>query len=250
MAEDKTKPTKVLVKDFLKTVSEKRLTESEKLISLMQDVSGEKPVMWGPSIIGFGLQHYKSEAGREGDMAILGFSPRKAALTIYFYEGFDRYGEELNQLGKYKISQSCLYINKLDDIDFSIFKKMLISSYRIASQSTEETLSVEKYIAQVPAPAKKQFDELRQLVKSQMGSAHEVVSYGIIGYKKDVNKRATIFISGWKDHVAVYPIPKNEKLKQELKPYIKGRGTLWFALDRPLPKQLLKNVVSELQKSA
>ncbi len=123
MAEDKTKPTKVLVKDFLKTVSEKRLTESEKLISLMQDVSGEKPVMWGPSIIGFGLQHYKSEAGREGDMAILGFSPRKAALTIYFYEGFDRYGEELNQLGKYKISQSCLYINKLDDIDFSILKK-------------------------------------------------------------------------------------------------------------------------------
>ena len=83
-----------------------------------------------------------------------------------------------------------------------------------------------------------------------MGSTHEVVSYGIIGYKKDVNKRAMIFISGWKDHVAVYPIPKNEKLKQELKPYIKGRGTLWFALDRPLPKQLLKNVVSELQKSA
>lgn len=86
--------------------------------------------MWGPSIIGFGAQHYKSEAGREGDMGILGFSPRKASLTIYFYEGFDRYGEELGRLGKHKLSRSCLYINKLADVDLKVLKLMLQSSYQ------------------------------------------------------------------------------------------------------------------------
>ena len=246
MADNKTKPTSVSVDDFLMTVSEQRQKEAQQLIDIMQKISGEKPVMWGPSIIGFGLQHYKSEAGREGDMPILGFSPRKSGLTIYFYESFDRYGKELAQLGKHKISQSCLYINKLDNIDLTILRTMLQSSYDIATQPKTAASSVDAYVASVPPQARPLFDELRILVTAETTNMHEVISYGVIGYKHDVTKRASIFISGWKDHLAIYPIPKTDVLKSQLEPYIKGRGTLWFTLDAPLPKQLIKDIVRTL----
>lgn len=124
----KTKPTEVNVETFLESVSEKRRKEAHTLIALMQEISGEKPYMWGPSIIGFGTQHYKYESGREGDMPQLAFSPRKASLTVYF-EGFDRYGELLAKLGKHKHSVSCLYINKLADVNLGILRTMLEQSF-------------------------------------------------------------------------------------------------------------------------
>lgn len=246
MAENKTRPTAIAVDDFLATVSQQRQDEARQLIAIMQDISGEEPVMWGPSIIGFGLQHYKSEAGREGDMGILGFSPRKASLTIYFYEGFDRYGKELARLGKHKISQSCLYINKLADINLNVLRTMVQSSYNIATQPKTTLTSLEDYITHIPAQARPLFDQLRGLVATETAGMHEVVSYGVIGYKRDINKRAYVFISGWKDHVAIYPIPKDDVLRAQLDPYIKGRGTLWFALDSPLPEQLIKDTVRAL----
>lgn len=250
MAENKTKPTNVKVADFLQTVSEKRAAEAAVLIEIMQRISGEPPVMWGPSIVGFGTQHYKSESGREGDMGILGFSPRKAALTIYFYEGFDRYGAELGKLGKHKISSSCLYVNKLADIDLDVLEKMIKSSYTIATQPADKPADVAAYIAAIPQPARAKFDELRQLVRVELPDTHEVLSYGIVGYKPDVNKRAVVFISGWKDHVAIYPTPKDEALRTKLEPYIHGRGTLWFKLDEPLPKSLIQKTVRSLRHPA
>ncbi len=246
MAENKTQPTNVSVDDFLTTVSEQRQQEARTLIALMQRISGDRPVMWGPSIIGFGLQHYKSEAGREGDMGILGFSPRKASLTIYFYEGFDRYGKELAQLGKHKHSQSCLYVNKLADINLDVLQTMLESSYDIATKPKQGTGSVDDYIAKIPVVARPKFDELREIVRSTFPQATEVMSYGIVSYKIDVKKRGYVFISGWKDHVAVYPIPKDENLRTQLEPYIRGKGTLWFALDQPLPKKLIEKTVQKL----
>lgn len=247
MSENKTKPTSVEIGDFLQTVSDKRRQEAHTLIDLMSAISGEKPVMWEPSIIGFGAQHYKSEAGREGDMGILGFSPRKTSLTIYFYEGFDRYGEELGRLGKHKLSRSCLYVNKLADIDLKVLESMLQSSYQLAASKLDNHPStVDTYISSVPQSARPQFDELRQIVKSELSDAHEVLSYGVVGYKPDPNKRATVFISGWKDHVAIYPVPKDEKLRQELEPYIHSKGTLWFALGKPLPTALIRKAVRGL----
>lgn len=135
MPENKTKPTAVPVEEFLMTVGEQRASEARVLIGMMQAISGEPPIMWGPSIIGFGQQHYKTDAGREGDIGLLGFSPRKTALTIYFYEGFDRYGEELARLGKHKASKSCLYINTLSDIDLNVLQAMLQASYDVAAKS-------------------------------------------------------------------------------------------------------------------
>jgi uncharacterized protein YdhG (YjbR/CyaY superfamily) len=242
MSENKTKITDVEVEAFLSSASPSRRVEAETLIDIMEKVSGLKPAMWGPSIIGFGSKHYKYDSGREGDMPILGFSPRKSAITIYFAEGFDRYGEQLKNLGKYKSSVSCLYINKLKDINLDVLTDMVKQSFQLESRPMDKPESVDDYIAQVPLAAKAKFDELRTLVKSQLPHAKEVLSYGIIGYKID-DKRARIYISGWKDHLAIYPVPSSPELQSELKPYIRGKGTLWFALDEPLPKELIATVV-------
>lgn len=242
MTDNKTRPTSTSVGDFLQTVSDKRRAEALQLISIMQKLSGETPVMWGPSIIGFGSQHYRYDTGREGDMPQLGFSPRKANITIYFAEGFDRYGDLLIELGKHKTSVSCLYISKLSDINLAVLNALLLESFQLASQPQPKPKTVAEYIAKIPAQARPKFDHLRELVQAELSGAQEVLSYGVIGYKID-NKRARVFISGWKDHLAIYPIPKNPALRAQLAPYIKGKGTLWFPLDEPLPNELIKMTV-------
>ncbi|HSI20813.1 MAG TPA: DUF1801 domain-containing protein [Verrucomicrobiae bacterium] len=244
MSENKTKPTAASIESFLETVTPARHEEAKTLISMIRDITGLPPVLWGPSIIGFGTQHYKYDTGREGDMPRLGFSPRKASLTIYF-EGFDRYGDQLSRLGKYKTSVSCLYITKLTDVDLAVLREMLEMSYKQGMQPPKKMESVEEYVAKVPAAARAQFDQLRTIVKTLLPKANEVVSYGIIGYKVD-DKRARVFISGWKDHLAIYPVPKDLELQADLKPYIKGKGTLWFKLEEPLPEALIKKVVKAL----
>lgn len=130
MTENKTKPTDVTVETFLRSVSEQRQQESKQLIAMMQKISGQPPVMWGPSIIGFGSHHYKYASGREGDIPAIGFSPRKASLTIYIYDGFGKYDKQLAILGKHKTSVSCLYINKLSDVDMGALEKIVQLSYK------------------------------------------------------------------------------------------------------------------------
>jgi uncharacterized protein YdhG (YjbR/CyaY superfamily) len=177
----------------------------------------------------------------------VGFSPREAAITVYFAEGFDRYGAHLAKIGKHQSSVSCLYINKLQDVELDVLRQMLEMSYKLGASSQTKPATIDEYIARVPAAARAQFDELRLLVSSEIPNANEVLSYGIIGYKIN-DKRARVFVSGWKDHVAMYPVPKNTILQSELKPYIKGKGTLWFALDMPLPKTLIQKAVRALIK--
>ncbi len=244
-ATNRTVPTTVSVNDFLASLSESRRGEAEQLMQIMTKVSGDKPVMWGPSIIGFGQAHYKYETGREGDVAKLGFSPRKAAITVYFMEGFAGYHDELQRFGKHKTSVSCLYINKLTDIDMVVLEGMLKKSYasNVGTDSTVQT--VDGYVASVPRAGRPLFDELRNLIRAELPHAVEALSYGIIGYKID-NRRARVFVSGWKDHVAMYPIPRSPELQEQLAPYIKGKGTLWFPLDKPLPSHLIKRAIREL----
>ena len=242
-----TQPTAVSVDSFLETVSDKRRQEARTLITIMREISGKEPQMWGPSIIGFGTKHYKYETGREGDMPQIAFSPRKASLTVYF-EGFDEYADELAKLGKHKRSVSCLYINKLSDIELDVLHNMIERSYALAAETSAKPGTVDAYVTSVPAAARPQFDVLRQLVRDAVPHAREVLSYGIMGYKID-DKRARVFVSGWKDHVAMYPIPNDDELQTKLAPYIKGKGTLWFSLDEPLPKPLIKAVVKALTTS-
>lgn len=132
MAEIKTKVTTASVTDFLNAVpDEKKRKDGFKLLEMFKRVTGEKPKMWGPSIIGFGQYHYKSERSKqEGDWMLTGFSPRKQNLTLYVISGFDGTDELLSKLGKHKKSVGCLYINKLTDVDTKVLEKIIEMSYK------------------------------------------------------------------------------------------------------------------------
>ncbi len=129
MAENKTVKTGASVDEFMAAVENKRRREDGLiLLELMRDVSGLEPEMWGPSIIGFGSYHYRYESGREGDMPLIGFSPRKQSLSLYIMSGFDEYEELLGRLGKHRTGASCLYINKLADVDIGVLRELVSRS--------------------------------------------------------------------------------------------------------------------------
>lgn len=131
MAENKTKPTEASVEVFIEAFADspQKKDDSMKLLRLMQQWTGEEPRMWGPSIIGFGIHHYKYTSGHEGDMPLVGFSPRKAALTLYVNIPFSTHQDDLLQkLGKYKMSKSCIYVKRLSDIDLNVLEALIKST--------------------------------------------------------------------------------------------------------------------------
>jgi hypothetical protein len=133
MAELKTKKNAGSVTAFMQSVADdKKRNECMLLLKLMKEATGEEPVMWGDSIIGFGSFHYKSEKSKqEGDWFITGFSPRKQNLTIYIIAGFGSYPDLLKRLGKHKTSSgSCLTVNKLADVDKEILKELITRSFK------------------------------------------------------------------------------------------------------------------------
>ncbi|MFK7956047.1 MAG: DUF1801 domain-containing protein [Lysobacterales bacterium] len=124
MATAKTQVNDVDPQAFVEAVEHPvRRKDGLELLGIMTDITGEKPRMWGPSIIGFGSYHYIYESGREGDWLATGFSPRKQALTLYIMGGFSDHEALMERLGKYKTGRACLYINKLDDIHRPTLKK-------------------------------------------------------------------------------------------------------------------------------
>ncbi|MDX1531118.1 MAG: DUF1801 domain-containing protein [Rhodothermales bacterium] len=126
MAALKTAPTDANVEAFLATVEDDaRRADCYTVLELMRRVTGEPPTMWGDSIVGFGSYHYVYDSGREGDWFLAGFSPRKRNLTLYVMAGFDRYEALLERLGKYKTGKSCLYVNRLDDVDLGVLEELV-----------------------------------------------------------------------------------------------------------------------------
>jgi len=126
MSENKTKPTQMAVEDFLAVVEpERKREEARELDALFRKVTGFNPVMWGPSMIGYGSYHYVYESGREGDMLATGFSPRKAQHSIYILPGYADYGPILERLGKHSKGKSCLYVKKLADIDLQVLAELI-----------------------------------------------------------------------------------------------------------------------------
>lgn len=136
MTELKTKPNDKDVLEFLNSVeNQRRREDSLEMLKIMQEVTQEEPIMWGDSIVGFGSYHYKYKSGREADWLVTGFSPRKQALTVYVMDGFDKYEELLKNLGKHKTGKSCLYINKLEDIDISILQELIKESMKYVEEN-------------------------------------------------------------------------------------------------------------------
>ena len=131
MATLKTTVNDASVEDFINNVEDEvKRQDSRMLLKLFSKVTGEKPRMWGSSIIGFGSYHYKSEKSRqEGDWMLTGFSPRKQNLTLYVIPGFGDYQDLLSELSKHKTSVGCLYINKLADVDLAVLQKLVERSY-------------------------------------------------------------------------------------------------------------------------
>jgi hypothetical protein len=130
LAEIKTKPTAVSVEEFINSVAdEQKRKDSFVILDMMKKASGEEPKMWGASIIGFGDKRYKSpNTGREVDWFLIGFSPRKANLSLYLTMDVKQHAAALEKLGKHKTGVGCLYINKLDDIDVKVLKGMIDAS--------------------------------------------------------------------------------------------------------------------------
>ena len=131
MAELKTKQNDAGVHEFINSFAdtEQKRKDSFEILKLMQDLTGHEPKMWGGSIIGFGQYHYKSERSRqEGDWPLVGFSPRKAAISLYVYSGCAGQDELLKDLGKFKMGKACIYIKKFSDINPEALKKLIKST--------------------------------------------------------------------------------------------------------------------------
>lgn len=128
MAEIKTKQTDADVHEFINTFAEteQRRKDSFELLQLMRDFTGYEPKMWGTTMIGFGSYHYKSERSRQqGDWPLVGFSPRKAALSLYVYTGLEEHEHLLKDLGKFTMGKACIYVRKLSDINQEALKKLM-----------------------------------------------------------------------------------------------------------------------------
>ena len=128
MAELKTKQNNANVNEFINSFadSEQKRMDSFELLKLFQDFTGFEPKMWGPSIIGFGSYHYKSErSSQEGDWPLIGFSPRKAAISLYVFTGAEEHEYLLKDLGKFKMGKACIYVKKLSDINQEVLKKLI-----------------------------------------------------------------------------------------------------------------------------
>lgn len=128
----KTRATSQNVGQFLAGIADAaKRADAEEIARMLGEITGVEARMWGPSIVGFGEYHYRYESGHEGDMCVAGFSPRKDALTLYVMPGFERHGDLMAKLGKYRTGKSCLYVKRLDDVDRNVLRELLEKSVAI-----------------------------------------------------------------------------------------------------------------------
>ncbi|MGB7528072.1 MULTISPECIES: DUF1801 domain-containing protein [Sphingobacterium] len=135
MAKVKTQFSDENVYDFIDQLdNEQKKQDSIELIKLMEEATGEKAKMFGPTIIGFGQYHYKYPTGHEGDAPLLGFSPRKAAISLYVFTGCEQHKHLLENFGKYKMGKACIYVKKLSDVNIDVMKNMMKESIDFISE--------------------------------------------------------------------------------------------------------------------
>jgi hypothetical protein len=134
MAEPKTRETAASVTAFLEKIPDKiQREDARSVVKIMRSITREEPRMWGSSIVGFGRRRYEYSGGREGEWMIIGFSPRKSNITLYLPGGLEKFPDLLNDLGKCKTAKSCLYINKLSDVDLDVLSKLVKQSIALVA---------------------------------------------------------------------------------------------------------------------
>ncbi len=140
MAQNKTQPTEENVIEFINSFAntEQKIKDSYQLIEIMKEVSGFEPKMWGPSIIGFGEYHYKYATGHQGNAPMLGFSPRKSNISLYVYSGSQEHKNLLENLGKFKMGKSCIYVKKLADINLEELKTLMKETIQFLKTTYEQ----------------------------------------------------------------------------------------------------------------
>lgn len=132
MTENKTQATTASVDDYIAAIADElKRKDTQTLLDLLKKITGDTPVLWGDGIIGFGSYHYQYESGREGDMPLIGFSPRKREFALYIMSGFEQLKAHLNKLGKHKAGKSCLYIKRLSDININALSELMKESVAI-----------------------------------------------------------------------------------------------------------------------
>src|SRR5437868_9255308 len=142
MAELKTKATDKSVDKFINKIpDEERRQDCFAIAKMMEEITGQTPKMWGPSIVGFGSYHYKYASGHEGDWPVIGFSPRKKDLTLYIMMGFEKHQDLMKQLGKYSTGKACLYIKRLSDIHVPTLKKLMKTSVKQLQDYTKSQVA-------------------------------------------------------------------------------------------------------------
>lgn len=140
MPENKTKPTNESVGEFLVGVeNDQKRSDTQAIVDMMHEVTGYPPKMWGASIIGFGSYSYKYRSGHSGEWSIVGVSPRKRNITVYIMPGFGQMADLLGKLGKHKTAKSCLYINKLADLDVQVLREIIVRSVDYMKEHYEVT---------------------------------------------------------------------------------------------------------------
>ena len=144
VAEQKTKPTGASVRAFLDGIDDDvRRRDAKAMVQLLREVTGLKPKLWGPSIIGFGSVDYTYESGHSGTTAIIGFAPRKANTVVYLLDGFDGRDDLLGRLGPHKLGKGCLYLTRLDRVDLDVLRTLLTESFAhvVATSGDRVTLA-------------------------------------------------------------------------------------------------------------
>lgn len=132
MPENKTRPSDANVETYIAAISdEQKRDDCRSLASLLQQITGEPPILWGDSIIGFGQYHYEYDSGHQGDAPLIGFSPRKREFAIYIMSGFEPLQSHLNKLGKHKTGKSCLYVKRLSDINLKALAELMTESLKL-----------------------------------------------------------------------------------------------------------------------
>ena len=242
--EIKTIPTRNSVDKYFSEIENvDRRADCETILQLMEKIIGEKPIMWGDSLVGFGKMVQKYSTGKEVEWLKMGFSSRKDSISIYFTCNLDDYTDLLTKLGKHKRGVGCLYVKKLTDVDIKVLEQLLTDSLTIneSTKSKKDLSTIDEYIDTFPVTIRPTLQNLHKAIKDGAPDAIEAIKYRMPTYVLNGN---LVHFAAYKNHIGFYPAPSGiEKFAKELSKYVTSKGAIQFPIDKELPYELIQRIV-------